>query len=95
MSSASNNTETKASKRYKKKSQAAMVWHNFKKNKGALIGVAVILVIIIAMFVTMAMVDYKQVTSLNAKERLLLPSSQHLFGTDQFGRDVFFVYFMS
>lgn len=89
MSGAKSKTQAKVSQKYKKQSQAAMVWHNFKKNKGALVGVAVMLIIILAMFVTMATVDYKQVTSLDAKERLLSPSSEHLFGTDQFGRDIF------
>ena len=49
--------ESKVSKKYKKQSQIAMIWHNFKKNKGALVGVVVLLVIIVAMFITMATVD--------------------------------------
>lgn len=80
--------ESKVSKKYKKQSQIAMIWHNFKKNKGALVGVVVLLVIIVAMFITMATVDYKQVTTLNASERLLGPSLKHIFGTDQYGRDI-------
>lgn len=80
--------EIKASKKYKKQSQLAIIWHNFKKNKGALVGIVVLLIIIAAMFVTMATVDYKQVTSLNASERLLGPSIKHPFGTDQYGRDI-------
>ena len=85
----SRTTASVASKRYKKRSQAAQIWHNFRKNKGALIGICVLLVMIIATIITGFAVDYNtQVVRQVAKERLQYPGGQHLFGTDQYGRDI-------
>ena len=85
----SRTTASVASKRYKKRSQAAQIWHNFRKNKGALIGICVLLVMIIATIITGFTVDYNaQVVRQVAKERLQYPGGQHLFGTDQYGRDI-------
>ena len=78
-----------ASKRYKKRSQSAQIWHNFRKNKGALIGICVLLVMIVATIVTGFVVDYNtQVVRQVAKERLQYPGAKHLFGTYQYGRDI-------
>jgi len=78
-----------ASKKYKKRSQAAEIWHNFKKNKGALVGIAVLLLIIIATIIVGFTVDYdKQIVKQIVKERLQTPSFKHPFGTDQYGRDI-------
>lgn len=84
-----NGSTVAASKRYKKRSQMAEIWHNFKKNKGALVGIAVLLIIIVATIVVGFTVDYdKQIVKQIVKERLQGPSLEHPFGTDQYGRDI-------
>jgi len=89
MDKKNNGSTIAASKRYKKRSQAAEIWHNFKKNKGALVGIAVLLLIIIATIVVGFTVDYdKQIVKQIVKERLQGPSMTHPFGTDQYGRDI-------
>ena len=63
-------------------------WNRFKKNKLALVGlVFLVLMILMAIFVPMFSkysYDQMDMTALNQ-----LPSAQHWFGTDKFGRDIF------
>ena len=63
-------------------------WKRFKRNPTALIGLAVVAVLIlIAIFAPLiAPFDYQQQ---NYAEMMKAPSIKHLFGTDQFGRDIF------
>ena len=62
----------------------------FKKNKGAIIGLVVFALIILAAVVSIFALDYKtQITKLNLGEALQPSSLHHIFGTDQFGRDIF------
>jgi len=79
-----------ASKKYKKRSQISEIWHNFKKNKGAVLGLIVLAIIIVTSLIANFVIDYdtkiiRQVVS----ERLQGPSTKHFFGTDQYGRDIF------
>lgn len=78
------------SKKYKKRSQGAEIWRNFKKNKGAMVGIAVLLIIILTTIIVGFTVDYKQqIVKQVAKDRLQAPNANHIFGTDQYGRDIF------
>ena len=78
-----------ASNKYKKNSQMAEIWHNFKKNKGAVIGLGVLGLVIVTAIVTGFVIDYdSQIVRQVASERLKPPSANHLFGTDQYGRDI-------
>ena len=62
----------------------------FKKNKGAMIGLVVFCIIILASIAAVFLLDYKeQIVKLNMKEALQPVSLKHFFGTDQFGRDIF------
>jgi len=74
----------------KKRGQAAEVWHQLKKNKGAMIGLVLIVLIILATFGANMFLDYeKQVIGMNVRERLQGPSLKHIMGTDDMGRDIF------
>lgn len=63
-------------------------WRNFRKNKIALAGtVIVVFFILLALFApVVAPYDFKEP---NMSNRLVSPSAEHWFGTDDFGRDVF------
>ena len=64
-------------------------WLRFRKNKSAVIGLAILIIFIIVSIFGNLIVPYERVTTQNAKIRLQEPSINHYFGTDGFGRDVF------
>lgn len=72
------------------RSQAAEVWRQFRRNKGAMIGSAIVLVIVFIAVFADVLLDYDtQVIGQNVAERLQWPSAKHWFGTDELGRDIF------
>ena len=75
---------------YKKRSQVSAVWHRLKKNKLAMLGLFILCILIgLAVFADF-IADYDTVVvGQDMSQRLLTPSLEHIFGTDQFGRDVF------
>lgn len=75
-------------KKIKNESYFTSVWNEFRKNKAAVVGMVILFIIIfVAVFADkLAPYDpYIQVYS----EALQHPSTTHLFGTDEFGRDIF------
>lgn len=73
----------------KKRSRLKETWRRLKKNRNAMIGLALIIIIIFAALIAPLIFDYEtQVIQQNIPERLQGPSLQHLFGTDYLGRDI-------
>lgn len=66
------------------------VWYRLRKNPGAMISLAgIILVVFFAIFADV-IADYgAQVIAQSASDKLQFPSLAHWFGTDRFGRDIF------
>jgi peptide/nickel transport system permease protein len=63
-------------------------WRSFKKNKMALVGTGIVLFFILLAVFAPLLAPY----SINEQDlslRLQAPSKEHLFGTDDFGRDIF------
>ncbi|HEX7896420.1 MAG TPA: ABC transporter permease [Planctomycetota bacterium] len=71
-------------------SQSAIVWRQFRKNRLAVIGAVMILLLYLVAFLApfLAPADPTEQGHL-VLERLLEPSSEHPVGTDRFARDVF------
>lgn len=63
-------------------------WRSFKKNKLALVGSLIVLFFIVIAIFAPAIAPYG-FKDPDLPNRLLAPSSEHWFGTDDFGRDVF------
>ncbi len=81
--------ELRAHQKYKKRSSLGMVWHQLKKNKGAIIGLVLILLVIILALCAPLIYDYKtDIVKNHVRERMLPPSAEHWFGTDDLGRDI-------
>ena len=77
-------------KEFKKRSMAAEVWHRLLKNKLAVIGLVIMVVMILMAVFADVIADYDtMVVENHIAERLQGPSAQHWFGTDEFGRDIF------
>lgn len=74
----------------KKRSRFKETWRRLKKSRNAMIGLALITIIILAALIAPLLFDYDtQVIQQNIPERLQVPSWTHPFGTDSFGRDMF------
>ncbi len=75
----------------KKRSQSADVWKRLKKSKAAVIGLVIIVIFVCMALFAPVIADYDtQVIKMNISERLEGPSSDHFFGTDEYGRDIFY-----
>lgn len=73
----------------KKRSQAHEVWLRLRKNKQAMVGLVVFLIIALIAVMAPVLVDYDtQVVEQHISEKLQGPSAAHWLGTDGFGRDV-------
>ncbi len=83
------NNATSANRKPIHEKRSKQIWRQFKKNKGAVIGLVVFTLIVIIAIVSSFAFDYNgQIIKMNSSQRLLAPSLQHPFGTDQMGRDV-------
>ena len=72
----------------KKRSQMRDIWKRFRSNKLAMAGLIIVAIIVLsAIFANfIAPYDYDKQSF---ADRFLMPSAEHLFGTDNFGRDLF------
>ena len=74
----------------KKRSQLSSIWFRFKKNKLAMLGLALLVIIVFFAVFAGVFADYEEdCVFQNMSERLLFYSKGHLLGTDQYGRDLF------
>lgn len=77
------------SQKYRKRSKLGEIWHRLKKNKGAVAGMIILLILFIVALTVDLWVDQELVIGQNIREKLQAPSLQHWFGTDEMGRDLF------
>ncbi|MBS3918176.1 MAG: ABC transporter permease [Deltaproteobacteria bacterium] len=68
--------------------QTKSFWHYFKQNRLAVAGLAIILVVFFIAGTASLIAPYDPGKT-NVSKKLKSPSSEHLLGTDQLGRDVF------
>lgn len=72
-----------------KQNQFAEVWRQYRRNKGAMVGLALtIFLILIAIFADVIWDYNTDVIGINIPQRFTSPGLEHLFGTDQYGRDM-------
>ena len=83
------NPETAVTTKKKNRSRAGETWHRLKKNKGAMLGLAIIILLVLIALYTSIFWDYNtMIVKVNIPERVQPPSPVHPFGTDDMGRDV-------
>jgi peptide/nickel transport system permease protein len=76
-------------RQFKKKSNALEIWGRFLKNKTAVAGLVILTLIVLMAICAPIIADYKTVViRIDIMNRLQPPSSAHLFGTDEMGRDI-------
>ena len=75
---------------YKKQSQWKEIWGRLRRNKSAMAGLIVIILICLMAIFADVLADYDtQAIAQNIAQKLQKPSAEHWFGTDEFGRDIF------
>lgn len=74
---------------FKKTSQWKTIFRRLCRNRGAVIGMVILFIILMMALFADLLFDYEtMVEANNIPERLLAPCWAHPFGTDQFGRDM-------
>lgn len=74
---------------YRKRSQFAGICKRFAKNKMAMVGLVIFVFLIFMVLTCDLFFDYQaDAIAQDISQRLQGPSTAHLFGTDQYGRDV-------
>ena len=76
-------------KKYKKNSQAKEIWRRYRKSKTAMLGLVILMIIILIAIFANVIVPYSKAVTQDIPHRLQSPSAEHIFGTDELGRDVF------
>ena len=71
----------------KKRSQMKDIWKRFRNNKLAMVGLVIVLIIVLSAVFAGILTPYDP-ASQSFADRLQLPNLQHLFGTDNYGRDL-------
>lgn len=90
MSTVNTASEAKqAKKRVKQNSQAYDIWRRLKKNRMAIVGMIILIILICTMIFADQIVPYRAATKQNMAIKMQGPSLEHIMGTDSFGRDVF------
>jgi peptide/nickel transport system permease protein len=82
------NEQVLITKKYKKRSQMGDIFHSLMRNKGAMAGLIILGLLLIA-FVCSLLISWESITVINPWIRFTRPNRQYLFGTDDFGRDLF------
>ena len=72
-----------------KKGRYKLIWKRYKRNKLAMVGMVVFLVMLLAVFGAPLYIDYDQAITQHIVDAFTAPGGEHIFGTDQFGRDLF------
>lgn len=74
----------------KKRSMALEIWRRLRKNKMAMLGLVILVILALTAIFADVIADYDtKVIAQDIKNRLQGPSMQHWCGTDEFGRDIF------
>ncbi len=72
-----------------KENRVLEVWRQFRRNKGAMIGlVLLVLLVLVAIFADVIWDYENDIIQMQIGNRLAAPSWEHPFGTDNYGRDM-------
>jgi len=74
----------------KKRSQWTDAWRRLRRNKMAIIGLVIFLLLCTVAVTAPLFYDFEaDIMNINVQNRLQSPSAEHWFGTDEMGRDIF------
>lgn len=72
---------------FRKQSNAKEIWRRFKKNKSAVVGLVLFVVMFVICFAGPLFVPYSSVTKQSIRNKFAGPSIEYVAGRDHFGRD--------
>ena len=76
-------------KQFRKKSQGAELFARFLKNKSAVVGLVIFILIVLAAVFAPLIANYDQkAIKIDVAHRLTPPNAQNILGTDEMGRDI-------
>ncbi len=73
---------------FKRQNQFKEVWRRFRKNKGSMVGLILLVIIALLLICVPFLVDYEDAITMNMSMKLAKPSAEHWFGLDSYGRDL-------
>lgn len=73
---------------FKRQSQVKEVWRRFRKNKGSMVGLILLIIIALLLICAPLLVDYEDAVTMNMSVKLAKPSAEHWLGLDSYGRDL-------
>lgn len=73
---------------FKKQGQAKEILRRLRKDKGAMVGLAILIVLVLVIVFADQIAPYEKSIQQDVFNKLQPPSAEHLMGTDTFGRDV-------
>ncbi len=79
----------KSAEIYKKQSQFKEICRRFTKSKGAMLGLILFAAVTIMLLCADLIVPYDMAITQDVSMKNALPSSEHFFGCDSYGRDIF------
>ena len=74
--------------RKKKEGQITLIMRRLRRNRVAMVGLCIILILVIVAILAPVLVPYKSVTEMDMKNMYAKPSVRHIFGCDDLGRDI-------
>ncbi len=78
-----------ASQQYKRRSHFAEIVHRMRKNKGAIVGLCIVIALLLTVLLSSIFISYEDVTQGDISVQFAKPSAAHPFGCDDMGRDLF------
>ena len=73
---------------FKKQGQAKEILRRLRKDKGAMVGLAILIVLVLIVVFADQIAPYEKAIQQDVFNKLQPPSAEHIMGTDTFGRDV-------
>ena len=86
--SSDDDTDELVTKKYAKRNRFGEIFHNLRKNRGAVAGL-IILGVLILIFIGSLFISFESVVAINARARFSPPSLEFPFGADNMGRNAF------
>lgn len=72
-----------------KRGRYKLIVMRYRRNKLAMLGMFVFLALLIVVFAAPLYIDYSEAITQHISDAFQKPGGEHIFGTDQFGRDLF------